>query len=439
MKTHINILCCLGLIFTTSIRAAQETAKLDVHEWGTFTIVGGSDGLPIQWYQPLGALSELPAFVYPRRGADGAASYGYAKAGAPYLVRMETPVLYFYPDQPMAVTAEVTMKEGQITEWFPQQALDKFVYSLRGLPMSWNGELLPPTDAAAEKLTPPVTGAQGAHYAHAREVPGAWRFRTKKGDEVEKFIFYRGAGDAMPPYRVQALGNDIIRLAHSGDGGAIPAAFVLDVRADGARWGKFKPLPEMKKNVGEPSKNQVLNISGPSVAQAQEEKKKEVEPHVDHVLNTPAISATQAQEELAVAMRESLVEAGLSVDEAKAMVATWRDVWFSEPGTRVLALMPRDWVDSVLPLKITPAPTNLTRVFVARFEVFTPHREEALLALLSSMNKPDAASAKKLRDLQFGRFANAAVVRSQRMGEQRIVTRFYQLQSVEFNPVTTAR
>ena len=191
MKTHLRILCFLGVIFTTALHAAQETAKLDVHEWGTFTIVSGSDGMPIQWYQPLGALSELPAFVYPRQNADGAFSYGYSKGGAPYFVRMETPVLYFYSEKPMPVTVEVAMKDGQITEWFPQCAPESLPFSRRGMSRAWNGELLPPTDAAAEKLTPAVTGAQGAHYAHAREVPGAWRFRTKKGDEAEKFIFYQ--------------------------------------------------------------------------------------------------------------------------------------------------------------------------------------------------------------------------------------------------------
>lgn len=189
--------------------------------------------------------------------------------------------------------------------------------------------------------------------------------------------------------------------------------WLIDVRADGARWGKFGVLPEMKKNQG------LL--------------------YLDRDLNMPLVPAAQAQEELAAAMSGSLVEAGLSADEAKAMVATWRDVWFAETGTRVLALMPRDWVDSVLPLKIMPAPTNLTRVFVARFEVFTPDREDALRALLNSTDKPDATSVKKLRDLQLGRFAIAALVRSQRLGESRIITRFYELQSANVVSATAAR
>ena len=203
-----------------------------------------------------------------------------------------------------------------------------------------------------------------------------------------------------------------MRFSHSGDGGAIGAAFLLDVRADGARWGKFSALPEMKDNKG------LL--------------------YVDHDLNTPAISAAKAQDELSVAMQASLIEAGLTKDEAKAMVATWRDVWFAETGTRVLAILPRAWVDSVLPLTITPQPEKLTRVFVARFEVFTPDREQSLLTLLNGNGAP-AVEAQKLRDLHFDRFANAAFSRVQRLSEERMSQRFRDMQSATMIPATAAR
>jgi hypothetical protein len=290
--------------------------------------------------------------------------------------------------------------------------------------MRWDGELVPPTDAAAQARLPRVEGPEGAHYAHAREVPDAWIFHAQeKGDATarksttpqpwEKFIFYRGAGDALPPYRVEALRNGTLRLSHAGDGGEISAAFMLDVRADGARWSRFSKLPAMKQNHG------LL--------------------YVDRSLDTPAAPAADVQAQLATAMQAALTEAGLTMNEAKAMVATWRDVWFAEAGTRVLAILPREWVDTVLPLNITPAPSALRRVFVARFEVFTPAREEALLTLLSTAGRPEAADAEKFRSLRLGRFASAALVRARQLGEERMRQRFADLQSAAPPPVAAVR
>ena len=41
----------------------QESAKLVVHEWGTFTSVAGQDGASLDW-RPLAGPSDLPSFVY---------------------------------------------------------------------------------------------------------------------------------------------------------------------------------------------------------------------------------------------------------------------------------------------------------------------------------------------------------------------------------------
>jgi hypothetical protein len=49
----------------------------------------------------------------------------------------------------------------------------------------------------------------------------------------------------------------------------------------------------------------------------------------------------------------SLAEFGLYPREASAMVETWRDSWFEE-GTRVLYIVSRQEVDSLLPLRVTP-------------------------------------------------------------------------------------
>ncbi|MEP7336138.1 MAG: hypothetical protein ABI977_00105, partial [Acidobacteriota bacterium] len=63
--------------------------------------------------------------------------------------------------------------------------------------------------------------------------------------------------------------------------------------------------------------------------------------------------------------------------EATAMVKTWRDSWFEE-GLRVFYIVPRKTTDAILPITITPAPTELARVLVGRTEIITPEMEQAV-------------------------------------------------------------
>jgi len=65
-----------------------------------------------------------------------------------------------------------------------------------------------------------------------------------------------------------------------------------------------------------------------------------------------------------------LVDRGLYPDEAHAMVATWRDSCFEE-GSLLIWILPRGFIDNVLPLAIDPAPAQIVRVFVGRLEIVT--------------------------------------------------------------------
>ena len=78
-----------------------------------------------------------------------------------------------------------------------------------------------------------------------------------------------------------------------------------------------------------------------------------------------------------------LISEGLYSDEAHAMLETWKDSWFEE-GSRILYVVPRAFVDSVLPLTITPAPVEMTRVFVGRVELVTPATQQAVESAFAS-------------------------------------------------------
>lgn len=92
-------------------------------------------------------------------------------------------------------------------------------------------------------------------------------------------------------------------------------------------------------------------------------------------LNAPELNGNM--DSLKQAVVDMLVAQGLYRDEAEAMFETWRDSWFEE-GSRLLYLVPRAFVDSVLPLSINPAPAQTVRVFVGRLELITSATQKAV-------------------------------------------------------------
>lgn len=429
MKTPLALSALLvaATFSLAGVTLGDPPAKLEVHEWGTFTVVSGSDGTQLKWYQPTLSLAELPKFVKPNYMVFGKA----APLGD--LIRMETPVIYFYPDHAMPVSVDVKFLSGRITESFPfptKMELNDYA-TMTGGRVTWKGELVAPDDAGAAANLPSAEGPQGAHYAHARDVPGAWFFHGAKpempavGDanppqEWEKFVFYRGAGNAYLPLLASAPDDDTLQLMQRQAGDVEPTwkgtvAFMLQVEADQARWARMPDIssPDAKHNAA-PTSTARFNAAPQPIA--------------------------QVKEFLGEAMEKELAAAGLTKDEAKAMIATWRDSWFQEPGTRIFALLPQAWLDTVLPLTITPTPSKVTRVFVGRFELFTPAQEQTLLSLLAPLEKVQEASAKRFARLQLGRFGNAAVERTKDLLTRHATERFYELQQASvLHPATSAQ
>lgn len=439
----------LAMSLMMHAETAGETGSLEVHEWGTFTVVSGSDGRPLRWFQPATALAELPPFV-------GRAIPLFSKSGLPStgsLMRMETPVIYFYPDRAMKVQVKVSLKDGYLTEWFPPpaKAADLLMQGdprvAMGKETAWVGELRAANDETALLQIPPVPPGCGAHYAHARAVPQAWIFAgaiPKAAAAViddprapsnpvlpsasnvsplrsEKFIFYRGVSDAPPPLEALVLEEQRLKMYRFDSGTKPVAAFALQVDGALGRWGRLADLPPRGTQSMSPAPFSEISLSA-------------------------AEPTAQAAAHLNDAMVEALADAGLSEDEAKAMVATWNDAWFQEDGTRILAILPHEWVDSILPLTITPTPKKLTRVFVGRFELFTPKQEKTLLTLLSAKGGEGASSATtdavgQFRALHLGRFAQAALQRVKTMQAQHAEQQFAELEkaSAALQPVTAAR
>jgi hypothetical protein len=270
---------------------------------------------------------------------------------------METPVLYFYSQQEMNVSAEVNFPKGKITEWYPQARTI-------GSGINWGTFKLTP--GAAVNL--PVDYSDNHYYA-ARETDSAPLQICGTGGkkaEQEKFLFYRGVGSFDLPLSVK-LANNTIELSNPGKN-QIATAIVFE-NQDG--------------KIGYRVLN---NLIGQTVSQR------------------PALD--QSLDSLIVNLKSALVAAGLYDKEAEAMIKTWRNSWF-EPGMRVFYILPRAETDTVLPITVTPQPEQLVRVLVGRTEVITPEMEKSVRKQVSELSNasPQVRDAAAAAIRKYGRFS----------------------------------
>lgn len=342
-----------SLAFLTT-RAAPVYSGLTAHEWGTFTSVAGPDGRAVEWC-PLTGSTDLPSFVEHFRSA------GF-KRGLRGTVRMETPVLYFYAPTEETVSVKVSFAKGVITEWYPHASrvepnanpwdLSLYQQHVDGS-IAWDAVTLAPNQTADLP-----SDRQENHYYAARQTTSTpLRVKTSIGDQYEKFLFYRGVSTFGAPIGGKlAAGNKVFVENRSGQ--PIPNAILFERRGEKVGYRIAGALRSGPGNAG------ILPASTEITGQA-----------ASLALDPPELTATI--DSLARDLEEILIAQGLYQNEAQAMVQTWRDSWFEE-GSRLLYIVPREFIDTVLPLTIKPAPLDTTRVFVGRLELVTPGTQEAV-------------------------------------------------------------
>ena len=190
--------------------ASPAPDRLIVHEWGTFTSIAGKDGVSLEW-RPLNGPSDLPKFVHSNVQPDSGLRHANGKVTLTAAVRMETPVIYFYPSREMEISTKVEFPQGTITEWYPQA---------RGVGKGINWGKLKIQPGAALNL--PADYSDNHYYA-ARETDAApLQICATNGHatEQEKFLFYRGVGNFLLPLAVcTGLGSVSSRLLEKSNFG----------------------------------------------------------------------------------------------------------------------------------------------------------------------------------------------------------------------------
>ncbi|MGH7132781.1 MAG: hypothetical protein ACREJO_12635 [Phycisphaerales bacterium] len=329
--------------------AGAVSPGLVAHEWGTFTTFSGADGMPRKFWSEFAESSrDLPRFVwtwhqtgpteFTAEPLGGSSDEVKSSRSLLALVRMETPVIYFNSTRPASVDVDVRLESGRMTEFYPPPSDVKATKEQMGT-LSWRGvRVVPGADEGA------FPKGDGSHYVLARATGAAPVEMTAGGKaHREKFLFYRGVGDFEPGVTVKALGAGKFTIENT-TGETVAAAFMLEVAGGQTR---FMPLERLGAKT-----------------------------------DVDLAKAKTGESALAEATKAALIGQGLTQSEATAMVETWRTSWFGEPGTRLMSITPPGRVERVLPLKITPTPEEVKRVFVARAEVMTPEDEARLTGLL---------------------------------------------------------
>ncbi len=390
----------LGLASTA---AAGDDPGLIVHEWGTFTSMQGSDGIALDGLHH--EEEALPAFVYSRTHVRECPlrDRGYKGLEMPLAHvnnKMETPVVYFYSEKPLAEPLRVRLRVGfdggLITQWYPVSDLlgppegprdggPLDMAGVKGSFLEWGVDLLPhrPQGYAVPHVEP------GDPWAFARIPKDAYTVQTvpraapRVGPvETEKFLFYRGLGNVALPIRAETAAGARVTLRNDGKD-PIRHVMVLNVRDGRANLAIRDEIPA----------GGAVDVACPLGPDAP--PRDDVVGKLEHIL------------------AKYLVSEGLTAAEAEAMTRTWERSYFRSEGLRALYIVPRALTDRILPMEICPQPKQLVRVLVGRLECLTPEGEAEVASALAGRLAADAAVRKdaEARLGRLGRFLEPNVRR----------------------------
>jgi hypothetical protein len=279
-------------------------------------------------------LSEVPIFT--TRSSPASWSQGAPRCHPDVTLRLETPVLYFYPQSgfPLDRSFDVraTFVGGWLTEFFPA-AVAKNPGFPRDLAQSAQGSIQWKALRLVRESEVNLPDTAERVWLAPRNVKSAVVF-NENGAEAEKYLFYRGVGHLDAPIIVRKESASVSISLRNEEKflSALPRMWIVHVSADGQlAYRSIKPGNQRTATAALPTANRAPN----------------------------GLAALRLE------LKAALTAAGLYEDEAEAMLATWQLSYFDSEGMRVFFVLPRSWTDARLPLS-TSIPAELTRVMLGR-------------------------------------------------------------------------
>lgn len=319
-----------------------------VHEWGTFTTVQGSNGKMLS-----GLYREeehLPGFVYHHAGfsPDPAVQKGLYRPADNVTVKMETPVVYFYSKGERQANIKVDFPNGSISQWYPERQKGEEAPGTEKLDfqqpyegwIEWDCKVL-------NKNTEKTINTNPLEETNTWTAPRATdaNLVESPNGQVEKFLFYRGIGNFETTVSL-SFEEQQLKIENTSSE-TIPYVFVYE------KWDNEDPVVWWTGSLdGKGTKK----VSEPTSGMSEMELEKKF-----------------------LEFTGALVDEGLYEKEAVSMLKTWHESYFNSYGIKVFWIVPRSITDEVLPIEVSPAPTELERVLVGRSEILTPEFEAQLV------------------------------------------------------------
>ena len=342
----------LALAWPAAGRAGEgpePQERFVVHEWGvqvrTRAVISSGIGFgprPDAKFQtvlaaPKELISGLPPFVL---------RHEKQYTPARHARNWDKPVLHLYGRDGLEFSVKVLTAAGRPLAYWPKPQLVEETFWMMGsgvtdaVGLSWKGKLSGERPAGLPEAAP------GHWWNTVREVPGRW-LKTDGG--TERFIFYE-ASAVQEPLVVGTLSAEelVLENTHAAETG--PVVVIVN---DG----------EERHFVSVPT------IAGKAAVK---------------LARKDVLAGEGDGEKLLAACRAQWQAFGMTKEEAKAIVETWKPDLLNKVGFLVAARVPAEVYDKILPLTISPRPGETVRAGVV-FD--TLPEERAQLAWLPTLER----------------------------------------------------
>jgi hypothetical protein len=350
-----------GLLWAADAKPPAEppVKGFAVHEWGVFRVHDD-----VEWANA-DARAEwdgLPKFVYGQTAGRDFPRH------LDNLRPIYKPVVFFHAPQAMRATVRVDFPRGVPAVWWPATASPAISYD------DFQGPVERPVARPARSLEwridlKNLLRPEAINIVRRPLDKAHWmnKLRDVKADEVY--------------VTVENLGPKVEREGFVYYDGLVPAVQALSVTID---KGSARLKNDAKFAVFDVWLVERRDGEKPRVARLPHLDAREVKD-----VELAAMKDADWTDDAATSLTTELKAAGLNEDEARSLVAVWKDDFFSSPGVTLLYRLPQEEYDRLLPLTVKPRPEKVVRVGLVQQVPYDKEMNERVRRLVKQLDDDD--------------------------------------------------